>query len=393
MSRKSAGSVPVDVATIRSREFPWADRGDAIFLDHASTGPLPVGTQRVIAEQGAKRAEPFRLRADDFFPMLQRARERAGALIHAPARTIALVTNTSHGVNIAARTLPFGAGDVVLSTQGEFPANVYPWLAACKSRGAELRMLPLAGNLPDEEAIMRAIETDPRVKGVAISWVSYWSGHRFDLAAIGAACRKRGIWFFVDAIQGVGAVELDVIAANVDVLACGAQKWLLSPWGTGFAYVREELIAKLEPAEVGWMAQPVNSNFERFLDYDPAWHDDARRFEVVTLDFVHFAGMAESIGLFLEVGVPAAATQVRNLATRAVEFAGAARGVELVTPGEPARRAGVIALRVADIPAASQRLKDAKVSHGVREGCIRLAPHFYNTLDELERALSLVAGA
>lgn len=83
--------------------------------------------------------------------------------------------------------------------------------------------MPLVGGLPDEPALMRAIETDPRVRGVALSWVSYWSGHRFDLAAIGAACRERGIWFFVDAIQGVGAVELDVIAAQVDVLACGAR--------------------------------------------------------------------------------------------------------------------------------------------------------------------------
>jgi cysteine desulfurase/selenocysteine lyase len=381
----------LDLDLIREREFPWAARGESIFLDHASTGPIPESTRHVIEEQGNKRAEPFRLRAEDLFPVLQRARERAGALIHAPARNIALVTNTSHGVNIAARTLPFGKGDVVLSTHGEFPANVYPWLAATAARGAEFRMLPLAGNLPDEEAIMRAIETDPRVKGVALSWVSYWSGHRFDLAAIGAACRKRGIWFFVDAIQGVGAVELDVIATHVDILSCGAQKWLLSPWGTGFAYVREELIAKLEPAEVGWMAQPVNSDFRKFLDYDAAWHDDARRFEVVTLDFVHFAGMAESIGLFLEVGPAVAEAQVRSLADHAVGFVRANPSIEMVTPADPSRRAGVLALRTKDVEAASERLKALKVSHAVREGCVRLAPHFYNTIDELDAALRAVA--
>jgi cysteine desulfurase/selenocysteine lyase len=378
------------LSRLREQEFPWAVRGDAVFLDHASTGPLPERTRRVIADQGVKRAEPFRLRADDLFPALQRARECAGALINAPASTIALVTNTSHGVNIAARTLPFGRGDVVLSTHGEFPANVYPWLAATKARGAEFRMLPLAGDHPDEAALMQAIETDERVKGVAISWVSYWSGHRFDLDSIGAACRKRGIWLFVDAIQGIGAVELDVIASKVDVLSCGAQKWLLSPWGTGFAYVREELIAKLEPAEVGWMAQPVNSDFAKFLDYDPAWHDDARRFEVVTLDFVHFAAMAESIGLFLESGPASAATHVRLLADRAVTFAADHKGVEFVTPVHASRRAGVLALRTSNVAAASERLKAARVSHAVREGCVRLAPHFYNTPEELDLALRLL---
>ncbi len=382
-----------DVGTLREREFPWAARGDAVYLDHASTGPLPLRTRRVIEAQGLKRAEPFRLRAEDFFPVLQTARERAATLIGAPAGSVALVTNTSHGVNIAARTLPYGAGDVVLSTKGEFPANVYPWMAATRARGAEFRMLPLAGNVPDEEALLSAIASDPQVKGVAISWVSYWSGHRFDLDALGAACRARGIWLFVDAIQGVGAVELDVVRANVDVLSCGAQKWLLSPWGTGFVYVRPELVRALEPAEVGWMAQPATADFTSLLEYDPSWFDDARRFEVVTLDFVHFAAMAESIGLFLDVGPVVAARRVRELADRIVARAETDRAVELVTPADPARRAGVLALRPRDLAAASQRLKDARVSHVIREGCVRLAPHFYNTTDEVDAAMRALAGA
>ncbi len=383
----------LDVKSVREREFPWAARGEAVFLDHASTGPLPERTRRVIDAQGLKRAEPFRLTGDDLFPVLQRARANAAQLIGAPSESIALVTNTSHGVNIAARTLPFGPGDVILSTAGEFPANVYPWMAAARARGAVFRMLPLAGNLPDEAALMRAIETDPHVKGVALSWVSYWSGHRFDLAAVGAACRKRGIWFFVDAIQGVGAVELDVAAAQIDILSCGAQKWLLSPWGTGFAYVRPELIAQLEPAEVGWMAQPVNSDFRSLLDYDPTWHADARRFEVVTLDFVHFAAMAESLSLFLDLGPADIAAQVRALADHIVQSARGMRGIELVTPTDPARRAGVLALRVSDPDAVSRTLREARIYHAVREACIRIAPHFYNTESEVDRALAIIAGA
>ncbi|HVZ47373.1 MAG TPA: aminotransferase class V-fold PLP-dependent enzyme [Gemmatimonadaceae bacterium] len=380
-----------DLTAIREREFPWAARGDATFLDHASTGPLPMRTRRVIDAQGLKRAEPFRLTADDLFPQLQRARDHAATLIGAPPGSVALVTNTSHGVNIAARTLPFGAGDVILSTAGEFPANVYPWLAAARARGAEFRMLPLADGLPDEATILRAIAADPRVRGVALSWVSFWSGYRFDLDAIGAACRAAGKWFFVDAIQGVGAAELDVMRAQVDILSCGAQKWLLSPWGTGFCYVRPGLITTLEPAEVGWMAQPATADFARFLDYDPAWYEDARRFEVVTLDFVHFAAMAESIGLFLEVTPAAAAASVRALADRIVAFA-TTNGVPLATPRDPGRRAGVVSLRPRQLEAASARLKADRISHSVREGCLRLAPHFYNTAAEVDRALELIQG-
>ncbi len=179
-----------DIEALRAREFPWATRGESIYLDHASTGPQR--TREVIADLGFRRAEPFRLTSDDLFPVLARARANAARLLNTKPSCIALTTNTSHGVNIAARSLPFGAGDVILSTHGEFPANVYPWFAAAKARGAEFRLLPLVGDLPDEAAIMRAIEEDPRVKVVALSWVSYWSGHRFDLARIGAACRARG---------------------------------------------------------------------------------------------------------------------------------------------------------------------------------------------------------
>ena len=380
-----------DVKALRTREFPWAERGESIYLDHASTGPIPMRTRDALAAFGLRRAEPFRLTPDDLYPVHAKAREACARLIGAKPSTIALMTNTSHGVNLAARSLPYGKGDVILSTHGEFPANVYPWIAAAHDRGAEFRLLPLAGDWPDEAALMRAIETDPRVKVVSLSWVSFWSGHRYDIAAIGAACRSRGIHFFVDAIQGLGPLALDVVAANVDVLACGAQKWLVSPWGVGFAYVREELIAKLEPAEVGWWAQATSGDYAKFLDYDARWADDARRFEVITLDFVGFNAMAESIGLLLETGPKAIEAHVTALADRALAFADDTAGVEFVTPREPSRRAGVLAFRTKDVAKSSERLTAAKVAHSVRTGCIRLAPHFYNTADELDAALALLA--
>jgi cysteine desulfurase/selenocysteine lyase len=380
-----------DVKALRAREFPWAERGESIYMDHASTGPLPARTRAAIESLGGRRAEPWRLTQDDYYPVHAKARERCAQLIGATADTIALMTNTSHGVNLAARAFAYGKGDVILSTHGEFPANIYPWIAAARERGAEFRLLPLVGDWPDEAALMRAIETDPKVKVVSVSWVSFWSGHRFDIVAIGAACRARGILFFVDAIQGVGPLALDVIAANVDVLACGAQKWLVSPWGVGFTYVRRELIEQLEPAEVGWWAQASSGDYAKFLEYDPTWASDAKRFEVITLDFVGFNAMAESIGLLLELGTHKIEAHVKSLADRASAFADSTKGVEFVTPREPSRRAGVLAFRTKDVAASSERLKAAKVCHSVRTGCIRLAPHFYNTIEELDTALALLA--
>ncbi len=377
-----------DVEQLRAREFPWAADGTANFLDHASTGPIPQRARDKQQEWILTRAEPHRLSPEMLFPVFSSARERLGRLINAPASSIALMTNTSHGINLAARTLPIGPGDVIIGSHGEFPANVYPWFAIAKAKGAEYRLLPMAGDYPDEAAILQAIETDPRVKVVALSWTSFWSGYTIDLARIGAACKARGVYFVVDAIQGLGPRVLDVSALHIDILAAGCQKWLMSPWGTGFAYVRPELVQQLEPVEVGWMSQATAGDFSKFLDYDPTWASDARRFEVITLDFVSFAAMSESIGLFLELGPAAVEAHVRALADRAVVFADGNRHVSLVTPRDPARRAGLLAFRTADAHASSARLKAARVAHAVREGCVRLAPHFYNTVEELDAALA-----
>ena len=382
---------PNDLESLRAREFPWEAHGEAIHFDHASVGPLPQCVRDALDAYGLKRAEPHRLGMDDFFPVLDRARELTARLIGASAGEIALMTNTSWGVNLAAYSLPLGPGDIVLGSQGEFPANVYPWMAAAKARGFRFELLPLDGSAVDENAVMRRIGSDSRVKCVALSWVSFWSGSRIDLGRIGAACRARGIWFAVDAIQGLGAVELDLRSTPVDIVSSGAQKWLCSPWGSGFSYVRKELVPALEPPAAGWLAQASSGDFGRFLDYDPAWHTDARRFEVGTIPYQDIVGMNASLGLFLELGPARIAAHVRALTTRLVEWAQTAEGVRLLTPVAPERRAGIVAFATTDLDRDSQRLKQAKVTHSVREGAIRFAPHFHNSMAEVERVIDVLS--
>lgn len=376
---------------LRTREFPWEARGEAIHFDHASVGPIPQRARDAVDAFNLKRAEPHRLRAEDFNPILEQGRERAAAMIGASAAEMVLVTNTSWGVNLAAYALPLGPGDIVLGSQGEFPANVYPWMAAAKARGFTFELLPLAGTATDEEEVMRRVQSDPRVKGVALSWVSFWSGARIDLARIGTACRRRGIWFAVDAIQGVGAAVLDVRTMPVDILACGAQKWLCSPWGSGFAYVREGLIEALEPPAAGWLAQATSGDFGAFLDYDAGWHHDARRFEVGTIPYQDIVGMNATLSLFLELGLEPIERHVRALADRLVAWAESMKGVRLLTPAAPARRAGIVSFVTDDVPGDAKRLHAIGVTHSVREGAIRLAPSFHNSMDEVDRVIAALA--
>ena len=376
-----------DVDALRQREFPWAARGERRYLNNASTGPLPERTVQAVGDAIRMRAEPYRLHDDDLFAILARARALSARLIGAAPAEIALSVNTTYGLNIAAQALPLVAGDVVLAFDREFPANIYPWMALEEAKGVMLRLVPCANGLPDEDELVRRLD-DARVRVVAVSWVSFASGARVDLARLGRLCRERGIYFVVDAIQGVGATPLDVHECQIDILACGGQKWLLSPWGTGFTYVREALVQQLRPVTVGWMAVRGSDDFTRLVDYDLTWRDDARRFEVITLPFHDFAGFNASLGLLFELGIDAVAAHVAALATAIVTAAAAHAELVLATPAQPAARAGIVSVRPRDAAAASARLERVGITHTVREGAIRLSPHCYNTLDEVERAVA-----
>lgn len=375
-----------DVSALRRAEFPWAERGDSIYLNNASTGPLPERARRAADEYNQKRAEPHRLTDDLQFGTLARARELVARLIGAKATEIGLTTNTSFGINIAAAGLPLGPGDVVLTPDLEFPANVYPWMHFAAKRGFEYRRVPCRDGVLDEEALVAALD-DPRVKLLSVSWVGFATGYAVDLGRLGRLCAERDVFFVVDAIQGLGALPVDVHACHVDVFACGAQKWLLGPWGSGFVYVAPDLIPALDPGFVSWMSVRGSDDFTRLLDYDFTWRPDARRFEFVTLPYQDFAGMVASLELFHEIGPRVVTERVASLSARLVQGAEAA-GIPLVTPRDPARRGGIVSVRPAAAAEASARLKKAGVVHSLREGMIRLSPHFYNTESEIDAALA-----
>ena len=372
-----------DLDRLRREEFPWAAGGEAVFLNAASTGPLPERSIRAQDAFTRKRAAPYRLSQAEQFGVLDVAREGIARLIGADVREVALATNTGTGINLAAWSLPLGAGDEVVLSDLEFPANMYPWMAAAAARGFTLRRVPARDGIVDEAALLDAIQR-PAVKVLAVSWVGFATGAVVDLDVLGAACRQRGVAFVVDAIQGLVPLALDVRRTPVDIVACGAQKWLLSPWGSGFTYVRRELIPRLPPQPVSWMGVRDSDDFSRLLDYDLTWRGDARRYEQVTLPFQDFAGMGASLALLEELGHDAVRAHIGRCVQALVD--GADRvGIPVVTPRK--RMAGIVSVRPRDAMAASARLDAAKVIHSVREGTIRLAPHCYTTDAELASAL------
>jgi cysteine desulfurase/selenocysteine lyase len=383
----SPSLAPFDVAGLRRAEFPWTD--ETVYLNNASIGPLPERTRLALEAFNQRRATPFRLPDRDLFGTLTESRRLIAGLVSATPEEIALTVNTSFGLGVAARALPLRPGNVVLVSDREFPANVYPWLRL-RETGVEVELVPTtAAGWPDEARILRRLE-DPRVRALAVSLVQFSNGYRVDLAALSAATRRTGAYLVVDAIQAVGQVPVDLRRTPVDVLACGGQKWLLSPWGSGFVYVRRELIPELSPAVTGWMAFEGTDDLTRLTAYDDTLRADARRFELITLPYQDFAGMNASLGLVLELGVERIQTHLQRLHEPVLAWA-ERTGARLVSPlGE--HGSGILCLATDEVGEAFRRLKAARIICSLREGAIRLSPHGYNTVDEMERVCAVLDG-
>jgi selenocysteine lyase/cysteine desulfurase len=371
---------------LRASEFPWT--ADTVYLNNAAIGPIPERTRRILDAFNSKRTAPHLLPDRDLFAALQAARDAAARLVNADTGEIALATNTSFGLHLAARALQLKRGDRVIVSDREFPANVYPWLMLRKL-GVEVELAPCTPEgWPDEDFLLGALR-DPRVRVLAISFVQFSNGYRADLKKFSAATRANGTYLVVDGIQGVGNSVLDVRETPVDILACGGQKWLLSPWGSGFVYVRKELIASLEPAITGWMAFEGTDDFSRLTEYNPTFRADARRFEMITLPFQDFYGLTQSVELLLEIGIQEIAEVTRSLHEPILKWADA-RGVRVASPRDDRHRSAIVCIAPEKAVEAFHAIKRASVVCSLREGAIRLSPHFYNTVGEMEKVVEVL---
>jgi selenocysteine lyase/cysteine desulfurase len=377
------------VRLLRDEEFPWT--AETTYLNNASIGPLPERTRRVLDDFTAQRTAPHRLSDRALHDMLAAARTSIARLLNAQVNEIALCPNTTMGLNVAAVSLPIKGGETVLVSDREFPSNVYPWLLL-RERGVDVEMAPTTTQgWPDEDHLLERI-TDPRVRVLAISYVQFSNGFRADLARLSTACRDTDTYLVVDAIQGLGQCPLDVRSVPVDMLASGGQKWLLSPWGSGFLYVRRDLVPQLDPPIAGWMSFEGTDDFTRLTEYDTTFRQDARRFEIATLPFQDMLGMAESVGLLLEIGVDRIEDHLR--AVRHPLLAAHVRGdIDVVSPTDGVHESAIVCVRTPNIAEAHSRLRRAGVVCVMREGAIRLSPHCYNTVDEIEKVVDVLRSA
>jgi selenocysteine lyase/cysteine desulfurase len=215
--------------------------------------------------------------------------------------------------------------------------------------------------------------------------VQYLGGYRADLTAIGEICRRHGVFFFVDAIQGMGAFPLDVRAMNIQALAADGHKWLLGPEGCGVLYVQQDWQDRIEPVEFGWTTV---KNFADYASRDMTLRTDAGRYEPGTLNTIGCFGLWKSTELLLEAGIERVGQAVTAL-TDQLAAGAAARGYEVLAPRTPATTSGIISIRKAgvDSQAVYAKLKEAGILTSPRQGWVRMSPHFYIAPAEIERVL------
>jgi len=378
--------MPTDLTAYRA-EFPITEK--YAFLSHAAVSPLSRRAAKAVeAHLELIQTKAFGDYFGEVFGLQKDLQQRIVALINAQGPDeIALMPNTATGLNTAAASLPLQPGDNVLVLDGDYPANIYPWLNLAH-RGILTKFVPQRNGGLDLELLKARL--DRRTRVIALSTVIFATGFRNDLAAVGQLCQERGIFFVVDGIQSLGAFPMDVREYQIDFLAAGSQKWLLSTPGCGFLYCRRELIEQLAPgAYVGAasVVDPMN-----YLDYNFTLAPNADRFNLGTPNLTGMVALQATLALLQEIGIERISQQILLLIETLINDLHR-RGYQLAASTELAQRSGIVVAHVEDALAACEKLAKANVIVTPRGPGVRIAPHFYNTVEEVLRVGEVLGDA
>jgi len=374
----------MDTARIRS-EFPITANYN--FQNHAGVAPLSRRTAAAM-QHYVDHCRDNAYIGGQFYKHADAVRGLAARLIGAGVDEVTYVKCTTEGIAFVANGLEWHAGDNVVITNVEFPANVYPWVNL-QARGVAVRMVPEEDGRIDLNRIIEAI--DARTRVVSISAVQYASGFRTDLAGLGGACRSRGVLFCIDAIQALGVLPIDVRGMKIDFLASDGHKWICGPEGCGLFYCRRELLGRLRPTTVGWACM---KNALEFGTYQFEFLDDVRRFDCGSYNLAGVYGLGAAIELLLEVGIDAIARHVLELTDRLVAGV-VAKGYRVVSSRRPGEASGIVAFTSDrhDHNEIQRRLEaEHRIIIVVREGRLRSSPHFYNTPQEIDQLIDALPG-
>jgi len=377
----------IDIARLRREEFPITRRG--VYLDHATFGPPPTRHVRAV-NAFLERMSTEGL--DDLFALsdegVDGVRQKAALLLGCEPAHVTFVRSTSHGIGLVAEGLDWSPGDEVILYELDHPAGVFPWTNLA-GRGVKTRFIADRGRFGFEAADLLEL-VGPRTRAVCVSLVNFGHGGRAPVDEIAAICRARDIWLVVDAVQAVGALQVDTTALDADVVVAQGYKFLLSGFGIGVCYCSDRALRELKVRQVGWKSVENPFDLERMLAFELTFPASAKRFEPSFQPLAQVFGLGATLDLLNEAGAALIEARVMTLAQRLVT---GLLGKAYQVAGSPDGRArsaivSVILRDDAERARIERGLVRAEARCSVRESRVRLSPHFYNTEEEIDRMLS-----
>lgn len=362
-------------------QFPVTRRW--AFFDHAAVAPISVGAQRALGEWAADIAENGHVNEPRWDRRVEDVRGLVGKLLNADPLDIAFIKNTSEGIGIVAEGLPWQPGDNIVTAAEEYPANIYPWMNL-GSRGVQLRQVASKDGRLWIDDVRHAIDAKTRI--LSLSHVEFASGFRNDLDQLGALCLEKGVLFLVDAIQGLGALPIDVHKTPIDFLAADGHKWLLGPEGAGIFYMRRELIPQLRPIDIGWNSVVDSRNFSR-IHFELKPH--AGRYESGTLNVGGISALGASIELLLNIGLPVIARRLKELTDYLCDRMRGI-GLEVYSRRRGEDWSGIVSVSAKDARTLVKKCRANNIVVNHRASRLRISPHCYNTAEEIDRMIEVL---
>jgi cysteine desulfurase/selenocysteine lyase len=363
-------------------------RKDLIYLNHAGVSPWPLRTAKAVQSFAEENMKQGSLSYPEWLRVEMNLRMQARQLLNAQSKDdIALLKNTSEGLSAVAYGLDWNPGDNIVSSNQEFPSNRIVW-ESLASKGVEFREADLGSAASPEDTLFSLV--NDRTKLLTISSVQFSTGLRMNLERIGEFCRQRGIFFCVDAIQSLGAVEFDVQKIMADFVVADGHKWMLGPEGLAVFYSHPDARDQLRLNQFGWHMVEAAGDFDR---KDWAIAKTARRFECGSPNMLGIYALSASLSLLLEVGMEKVEKDILKRSEYLFDKITSLPRLELITPAIQDRYAGIVTFRKngTDNSALYQYLMQHNVMCAPRSGGIRVSPHFYTPYEHLDQVIDMVA--
>ncbi len=355
------------------------------YLNSAAVSPIPTTAVESVISQLHDVANHGSEHYLEWIATKNRARNLIASMLNVRDDQIAFTRNTSDGFASIAAGIDWKPGDNVVSFAGEFPANFYPWRRIRDKYGVELRLCSERDGRIDMDEYTSLI--DPNTKLVTISSVQFASGFSADLERIGNAARAVDALFAVDIIQGFGARGYDLSGLGVDIAAGASHKWLCAPEGCGILFVSDKARERVDPTLTGWISVETPWDFE---DREQPWKPNALAWESGTGASALFYGLEQSLLLLKETGLNIIERYLDELSGQLCEML-AGKDYDILSSRAPGERSAIVSIKHRGglhCNHIASHLQKANIIVSPRNDRLRIAPHFYNDLEDIERLVA-----